>query len=54
MGECLPFVAVGAEKVANMVTSIIVVLGVQIPMLGESAWLAIISSHMMVVIALAA
>ncbi len=47
----------GKYKIAlvrAMVMPVIVILGVRIPTLGECAWLAIISSHMVVVIAPAA
>ncbi len=44
----------GIALVRAMVMSVIVVLGVQIPALGEHTWPAIIISHMMVVVAPAA
>ncbi len=58
----LPLFAFGVEKVGKngvtyiqaMVMSIIIILGVQIPMLGGCAWLAIMLFDMMVVIAPAA
>ncbi len=44
----------GIALVGVMVMPVIIVLGVQIPALGERAWLGIIISHMMVVVAPAA